>query len=238
MADLLSLTTLMICFLTILTAVRFFGKSGLFAYSTVAVIISNVQVLKLTKYSMVDNPVALGTVVFSTLFAVDNILTEYYGTKTARKCVWMSFAYYLFFTSVMNVAVIHPIVAESNCVNLHQELKSIFSPCFVLFVSSLASYIVSQLVDIFVFSTLKKKMNGKYISLRSFVSMSFSTFVDNFVFSLLAWVIFAKNSISMTSLWETYIFTTFIIRLIVAALCVPLVKLCGAVILKKEKDNV
>lgn len=233
MAEFLSLLTLIVCFVTILAAVKFFGKTGLFAYSAIAVVISNVQVLRLTKYSATDNPVALGTVIFSTLFAVDNILTEYYGSETARRCVWMNFMYYLFFTLVMKITNSHPTVDNYDCVNLHRELKIIFSPCFVIFVSSLISYVVSQLIDIFAFSTLKKLMKSKYVSLRSFLSMAFSSFIDNFVFSALAWMIFAKNPVSIEVLWKTYISAAFVIRLIVVVLCVPLVKLCGVAVLKK-----
>ncbi|MDR3187242.1 MAG: queuosine precursor transporter [Holosporaceae bacterium] len=225
MADLLSLLTLVICFASILTLMKCFGKNGLFVYSTIALIISNIQVLKLTKYTWIENPVALGTVVFSTIFAVDNILTEYFGAKEAKKCVWMSFAGYLFFVLVMKIATLHPFVEYPECINLHQEMDDIFSPSFPLFVSSIASYITSQQVDIHVFSGLKKLARGKHLWSRSLTSMVISTFVDNFVFSVLAWMVFANHPVSWSSLWNTYIFVSYLVRLIIAALCVPLVRL-------------
>jgi uncharacterized integral membrane protein (TIGR00697 family) len=207
--------------------VKLFGKHGLFAYSSVAVIAANIQVLKLTKYSMVDHPVALGTVLFSTLFAVDNILTEYFGAKTARKCVWISFLCYLFFSLLMKIAMMHPVIESHKCINLHWELEKIFSPCFIFFFSSLISYIVGQQADIYIFSSLKKMTRGRFVSTRSLISMAISTFLDNFIFSFLAWVVFADHPIDMPSLWHTYIFTTWIIRLIIAVACVPLVRLSG-----------
>ncbi|MDR2158033.1 MAG: queuosine precursor transporter [Holosporaceae bacterium] len=234
MAELLSFSTLILCFLTILIMARFWGKNGLFAYATVAVIASNIQVLKLTKYALVNDPVALGTVLFSTIFAVDNILTEYYGAKTARKCVWMSFFCYLFFALVMKIAILHPIVYHSKCLNLHRELQNLFSPCFTFFISSLVSYIVGQMTDIFVFSSLKRIMKSEYVSVRSLISMAISTFVDNCVFSILAWIVFADNPISLSSLWNTYIFITYGVRLIIAVLCVPLVRLSGVVMPRKS----
>ncbi|MDR1982399.1 MAG: queuosine precursor transporter [Holosporaceae bacterium] len=227
MPELLSCITLVVCFFTILIMVRFFGKNGLFAYASVAVIASNIQVLKLTKYSAMEHPIALGTVLFSTIFAVDNILTEYFGAQTARKCVWISFACYLFFTLVMKIAILHPVIEHGECINLHGELKKIFSPCFVFFISSLVSYITSQQTDIYIFSSLKKLTKGRYVSFRSLVSMAISTFMDNFIFSVLVWVIFADHPIGMQSLWNTYIFIAWIIRLIIAVSCVPLVRLSG-----------
>jgi uncharacterized integral membrane protein (TIGR00697 family) len=138
----------------------------------------------------------------------------------------------------MKITNSHPVIDNYNCVNLHGELKAVFSPGATLFVSSAFSCAAGQFIDIFIFSALKKITKNKYVSLRSFISMAFSTLADNFIFSFLAWIIFAENPINMTSLWKTYIFATFIIRLIIAVLCVPLVKLCGALISKKEKSDV
>ncbi|MDR1375229.1 MAG: queuosine precursor transporter [Holosporaceae bacterium] len=225
MSNLLSLLTLVVCFTSILILMRYFGKSGLFIYSTVALIAANIQILKLTKYSGIENPVALGTVVFSTIFAVDNILTEYFGAQDAKKCVWISFTGYLFFTLIMKMTVLHPSVEYSECINLHREIGDIFSPTLTLFISSIASYVTSQQIDIHIFSSLKKLTKGKYLWGRSLISMVISTFFDNFVFSLLAWVVFAHHQLGWSSLWDTYIFITYFIRLIIAALCVPLVRL-------------
>ncbi|MDR2107189.1 MAG: queuosine precursor transporter [Holosporaceae bacterium] len=233
MAELLSVFTLAVCFAAILIMLRFFGKTGLFVYSTVAIIASNMQVLKLTKYSCVDSPIALGTVLFSTIFAVDNILTEHYGAETARRCVWAGFVSYLFFATVMKIAVWHPPVVHGECINLSSELRSIFSPCFVFLIAGLAACVTGQLVDIALFSALKKLTAGKYVSFRSFLSTSIAAFADNFIFSVLAWVILADNPISMSSLRDTYIFTTYILRLAVAAACVPLVRWSGAAVPEK-----
>ncbi|GHU17464.1 transporter [Alphaproteobacteria bacterium] len=235
MPELLSLSTLVVCFISILIAVRFLGREGLYVYSTVAIIISNIQVLKLTKYTLIDDPIALGTVVFSTTFAVDNILNEYFGENSAKRGVWISFFGYLLFVVAMKIAVLHPEISSSECVNMHSEIKMLFSPTIVLFVSSLLSFVVSQFTDIFIFSTLKKIFKDRSVSCRSLISMALSTFVDNCVFSLLAWVVLAENPISLSSLWTTYIFVTYFIRLIVAALCVPLVRLAGFFV---KADNV
>jgi uncharacterized integral membrane protein (TIGR00697 family) len=235
MAEVLSLSTLLVCCTAILLLLRFFGKDGLYVYSVVAVIASNIQVLKLTQYSFSSYPIALGTVLFSTTFAVDNILNEHFGKDIAKKCIWISFSAYLFFVIVMTIAVLHPVVLHSECVNLHLEIKNLFSPTFTIFISSLISYLVSQHTDVFIFSSLKKVFRGKYVSRRAMISMTISTFIDNCVFSVLAWIVFADQPISMASLWSTYIFVTYIIRLVIAALCVPLVQLSGNFI--KEQHN-
>lgn len=234
-SEILSLSTLIFCFLTILLMLRCFAKSGLIVYSAIATITANIQVVKLTQYTLVNDPVALGTVVFATTFAVDNILTEYYGKNVAQKNIWISFTGYLFFVICMKIAVMHGPIQESECMNLSNELERLFSPSAILFVSSLISYMIGQFSDVTIFSFLKKFFKNKFITLRSFLSMSVSTFIDNFVFSICAWYIFAQNPISFSTLWKTYVCVTYIIRLVIAILCVPLVKLAGKVI---RKENV
>ena len=234
-AEILSLISLAICCFSVLCFMRFFGKSGLFVYSSIAIIISNIQVLKLTQYSFIENPVALGTVVFSTTFAVDNILTEFFGAQEARKNVFLGFLSYFMFTLLMRMAIFHPEVSQNECVNLYREMKSLFSPSTIIFISSLAAYLVSQLTDICLFSFLKKIFRGKYLTGRSLISMAVSTFLDNLTFSVLAWIVFSDNPVSWRTLWSTYIFITYLIRLVIAILCLPLIKSAGKVL---EKTNV
>jgi len=232
--EILSLSALTVCFITILLMLNLFGKAGLYVYSTVAIIGSNIQVLKLTQYVLIQDPVALGTVLFSTTFAVDNILNEHFGEKSAKKGVLIGFLGYLFFVVVMRITDMHPAVDHAECISLHQEIHKLFSPTLILFVSSLIAYFAGQYTDIFIFSALKKAFKDKYISRRALISMCVATFVDNCVFSLLAWVVFADRPISMISLWKTYICVTYVIRLIIAILCVPVVRLSGFVIRNKN----
>ncbi|MBR1735243.1 MAG: queuosine precursor transporter [Alphaproteobacteria bacterium] len=230
--ELLSISTLFLCFIAILSTTKFFGKSGLYVYSTIATITSNIQVLKLTQYSLYSTPVALGTVLFSTTFAVDNILTEYYGTASAKKGLYISFFGYLFFVIIMQITILHPPVLQTNCVNFHNELQKLFLPTPYLFISSLIAFFIGQHSDIFIYSILKKFFNGKYLIGRAMFSMAVSAFIDNFVFSFLAWIIFSENPISISDLWKTYICVTYIIRLLVSAFCVPIVKLAGNFVLR------
>lgn len=235
MPEILSLTTFLISIFFILIMLKYFGKGGLYMYSTIAMIASNIQILKLTQYSFYDNPIALGTVLFSTTFAVDNILVEHYGRDAAKRSILISFISYLFFVSVMQIAVWHPEIDQHVCYNCHKELEKLFNPSGVILISSLIAFAASQFCDIFIFSRLKQKFKGKFLPLRSLISMLSSTFVDNVIFSYFAWVLLASSPISLSDLWKTYIFATYILRLLIAALCVPIVKL-SCFIIPKDKD--
>ncbi len=233
-AEILSVLSFFICAISIIFLLRFYGKEGLFIYTIVIVIASNIQVLKLTHYFFMENPVALGTVIFSTTFAVDNIITELFGASEARKNTFLSFFSYLIFIILMKITILYPTIIDTDCYNHYEEMKILFSTSLNIFISSLIAYIVGQLFDIKLFAFLLNIMKNKYLILRSFISMSLSTFLDNFVFSVLAWIILSDNPISWNSLWSTYIFSGYLLRLIVVVFCIPLVKLAKRFYLDKK----
>ena len=201
-AEVVSFLTLLTCFISIFFMFKYYGKVGLFVYTAIVVIASNLQVLRLTQYSFFENPTALGTVAFSTTFAVDNILTEIYGHRVARRNIWLGFFGYLFFICLMKLTTLHPTVYENQCINLHKEICRLFSPSFTIFISSLISYVVCQFLDVGVFSFLKTVTHGKYFAVRSLIAMAFSSFSDNLIFSIFAWIIFAKNPIDWPTVWS------------------------------------
>jgi uncharacterized integral membrane protein (TIGR00697 family) len=136
---------------------------------------------------------------------------------------------------MMKITTLHPQVGASpECMNLSAELCRIFSPMPALFIASLVAYVTGQYADIFIFSKLKKIFAQKRLMLRSGISMACAAFLDNCVFSLLAWVVLAKEPVSLSSLWNTYIFITYIMRLAIAGLCIPLVKFSGNFVEKKK----
>ena len=75
------ITFLIFSFISVLIFLKIFGEVGLYIYTVVAVIVANIQVLKLVKFSFFIDPVALGTILFASTFLCTDILTEFYGTN-------------------------------------------------------------------------------------------------------------------------------------------------------------
>ena len=76
---------LIFCFTSILVLLKLFGEVGIYLYTIIAVIAANIQILKIVKFSFFNEPVALGTILFASTFLCTDILTEYYGVKSAKK---------------------------------------------------------------------------------------------------------------------------------------------------------
>ncbi|SVC77236.1 uncharacterized protein METZ01_LOCUS330090 [marine metagenome] len=79
------LVFLMFCLCVILLLLKLFGEAGMYIYTVIAVIGANIQVLKIVDFPFFSNLVALGTILFSSIFLTTDILTEYYGAKLAKK---------------------------------------------------------------------------------------------------------------------------------------------------------
>ena len=52
------------CYLSILLALKFFGKVGIYVYVSIAIILANIQVLKVVEFPFFPEPMALGTILF------------------------------------------------------------------------------------------------------------------------------------------------------------------------------
>ena len=92
---------LVICLLTILLLLKLFGEVGIFIYTVIAIISANIQVLKIVEFPFFSNPIALGTILFSSTFLATDILTEYYGSKIARRNILIGFVSFLIMTLFM-----------------------------------------------------------------------------------------------------------------------------------------
>ena len=76
---------LFLCLSIIMILLKIFGEIGLYIYTIVAIIVANIQVLKIVKFSFFSDPVALGTILFASTFLCTDILSEYYSKEKAKK---------------------------------------------------------------------------------------------------------------------------------------------------------
>jgi len=170
---------------------RLYGAAGLMVYSSLAVVIANLQVQTATTYSFFREPIALGTVVFSSIFIVSGILTEYYGKAQARKAVWLSFTAMILVTFFMLLTVGFKPAKDFQAA--HQAMCVLFLPAPALIAASLIAYAVGQFNDIWIFSGLSRLTAGKFLWFRSFIATLIGAFLDNLVFSVLAWMVFSSH---------------------------------------------
>lgn len=222
-SEILTLGLLASCGFIILFMMRLYGPIGLMVYSSLAVIVANLQVQTATTYQFFDEPIALGTVVFSSIFIVSSILTEYYGQTQARKAVWLSFTGMIIVTFFMLLTI--GFKPAKGFYEAHKAMCVLFLPAPALIAASLIAYAVGQLNDIWLFAAFSRLAHRKFLWVRSFLATSIGAFLDNLIFSVLAWMVFAPQPLSWRTVIFTYVLGTYLLRIFVALVGIPFVYL-------------
>jgi len=214
---------------SLMTLHHFLGKTGIYVYMALGVIVGNLQVLKAMTLTGFSQPVAMGTIVFMTTFLATDILAERYGKEAAQKAIWCGFVGIIFTTGIMILTLGMPPLPPSDQNGFfneaHYAIQTLFLPAPALFVASLTSYLISQYVDVRLFLLIKRVTEGRLLWLRSFLSTATSSLLDNIMFSVLAWKILVPLDIDTSTLIFTYILGTYTLRLLATGLNAPVMYL-------------
>ena len=163
---------------------------------------------------------ALGTVLFISIFLCTDILNEYFDKKSATKCIYLGIAAYLFSTVLMFLTIsmtpINPDAypAWSWSYDMHESIKTIFLPQFPIIVGSICAFFISQKIDIFIFSYLKNKNSNLWF--RNNASTIVSQFIDNIIFSVLAFNILTSNPVPLFDLIISYGLGIYFLRILLS----------------------
>lgn len=222
--ELLLILGFLICMVSIMVIFRYFGSYGLVCYSVVAVVIANLQVLKLGVFSYINEPVALGTIVFTTLFTTSDLITEHYGANLAKRTIYLTFLIQIFVIVSMLVVIAHPEV-DGKASEIQAGLQNLFTPSLRLLISSLISFMVSQHIDIAIFAYLKQRHGKNLLWVRGNLSTLISGTVDTFIFSILAWILLSPTPIAFTTVLVGFIGFSQAVRMLVSILSTPLLYL-------------
>lgn len=124
-----------------------------------------------------------GIVVFPMLYVLNDILTEVYGFRNSRKVIWLALFCNLFSTLILfSISLLPPATEWSN----QEAFSNIFSLAPRIFVASLSSYFVGELLNSFVISELKIRLSGKFFPLRAILSTTIGAFVETLIFASIA----------------------------------------------------
>ncbi len=208
---------------------RLFGKEGLFVFIVLAVVLGNIQSLKVIQLSFFEYPIAMGSILFTTTLLATDILSEYYGKKEAEKAIWLGFFGLLMVCVIMlltlgsKVIEAEPASSLYRYVETHNAMALLFTPSPALILASLTAYLISQYADMIVFLWLKKRSQGRFVSIRTFVATLLATLIDNCIFSFLAWRIFYPLDIDLKTFLYAYILGALGIRIFINFLNAPFI---------------
>lgn len=190
---------------------RFFGKTGLYVVIVASIITANIQVVKTVE--IFGFVATLGNVLYGSIFFATDILSEVYGKKAARRGVWLGFIGMLLMTLWMQLGLkFIPHVSDFA----QGSLSTIFDLMPRIAAGSMVAYVVSQHHDIWAFLYWKKRTKGRLLWLRNNASTMVSQAIDSAIFcSIALWGLYDTNT------WLQILVSTYVMKLIVAAVDTP-----------------
>jgi len=209
-------------FALIVGVYKLFGKTGLFAWIAMGTILANIQVTKSIDFDFGNGFIVaatLGNIMYGTLFLVTDAIGEKYGKKEAKKAVYIGFFSLIATVIIMQMALLF----EPNDfgVEINESMKMIFGLLPRIALGSLTAYAVSQMLDVYLFSYIKKQLPGtKWLALRNNGSTIISQFVDSLIFVPIAFLGVLPFEVVKEIFW-----TTYLIKVAVAFLDTPFVYL-------------
>ncbi len=193
---------------------RLFGKAGLYAWIGVATIIANIQVVKTIE--MLGIVMTLGNTIYGTIYMTTDLLNEKYGEKYARKGVWFGFTTLIMTTIIMQFVLLFTPQAEDIA---QGALETIFGLMPRIVAGSMIAYLVSQYLDVKIFSFLRKYFPKRHqLWIRNNGSTMISQLVDSFIFVSIAFI-----GVFSTEIWMQILISTYLIKFVITIASTPFI---------------
>ena len=201
------------------------GLIGLQAYITICIILTNIQILKITNLNIINEQIAMGTLVFSSVLLTSNILTEFYGAKKTTKIILIACLNSVIFTIIISLTIWTPL-PNINKINIQYQqvqssMETIFIPNPKIIVASIIAYIISQISNIYTIWFMKKYWIKKNFWIRANVANILSIFLDNIIFSIINWYIFSHIILDWNTIIFTYVINASLTRIIINIINTP-----------------
>jgi len=119
-------------------------------------------------------------IVFSIFtYPIVDCICELWGKKTAQQTVWLALASQLLLVFLLQLAINAPYASFWT----HQsEFTSILATSSKVVSASLLAFLLSQILDIFIYQKIKNKTQGKYLWIRSNLSTIIGQIIDSSIF--------------------------------------------------------
>ena len=198
---------------SVLLMYRLFGKNGLYAFSVFTTLLGNIAVCKCADIFGLST--TTGAVFYASAFLVTDILSEKYGKKYAQQAVALSFSTMVLWLLGSQLILLFTPNANDY---INDSLIVVFSLVPRVTVGSLAGFIISQNLDVFLYHYIWEKTGNSKEGLwmRNNGSTLTSPAIDTVVFTTIAfWGVYPKP------VFFSILFTTYLFKALVALVDTP-----------------
>jgi len=160
--------------------------SSIFLTALILAEITGGKLIGLTISDALGFTLTMGVIPFPITFIVTDIINEYYGRRGIRFITFVGMAMILMALLVLQIDMLIPAAAISPVTD--DSFNAVFGVSVRIIIGSLTAYLVSQLVDIYVFHLIRKRTGGKLLWLRATGSTVISQLIDSFIVLFIAFL--------------------------------------------------
>ena len=176
-------------------------------------------------------PISVGILPFPVTFLLTDVINDFYGRKGAQFVTMLGFWMAVLAWCILQVST--ALAPDRSTYFSQTEFAKIFGGSAQLFVSSIISYLIAQLLDIHVFQFWKSMTESRHLWLRATGSTVLSQVIDTVTINAIFWNWTAAadprsflGQLSIEERWSwigAKIAREYGIKLIVAILLTPLI---------------
>jgi queuosine precursor transporter len=151
-----------------------------------------------------DFNMSAGVLNWPFVFLISDIINEYFGVKGVRKISWLttvliSYTFFLLYGATALPPAnfwldINKLDANGNPIHIDQAFSMILTQGMGIILGSIIAFVVGQLLDAYVFRSIRRATKNKHIWLRATGSTLVSQMADSFVVIFIAFYIFGNWS--------------------------------------------
>ena len=169
---------------------------------------------------------SIGIIPWPVVFLTTDIINEYYGKKGVKRlslitAALIAYAFVILFFAIRVKA------ADGISAVTDEQFRAVFGQSMWIIAGSIAAFLISQTVDVFLFWLLRDKTGGKMLWLRSTGSTIVSQLIDTFVVLGIAFWLPGKMT---TSVFINAALTGYSCKLIIAVALTPVIYVVHAAV--------
>ena len=165
----------------------------------------------------------VGVLPWPVVFLLTDLMNEFYGQKAVRRLSWITSGLILYCFLIVSMAMTIPAKEiPGSTLATDAEFTKVFGQAQMVIVGSIAAFLLSQLIDVFVFHWVKERTGNRFIWMRSTGSTLISQLIDSYVVLYIGFVLPGNLSFSD---FMTIAPTNYVLKIFIAIGLTPLIYL-------------
>lgn len=174
-----------------------------------------------------------GMLAFPITFLLTDLLNEYYGRRATRRVAFIAFTMAALAWALLWIARQFPTLEGIPGTATDESFELIFGASSLMYLASIAAFLVGSLMDISLFGLFKRLTGGRYIWLRAtgstIISQLFDSLIVTFLFFMIFPMLLGGDHAAFDFTLKTA-FTGYILKFVIAVVLTPLIYLGRALL--------